>query len=279
MPDIVEKLGFSVIQHGRWNKRIYLMKLDDRDVPGILPALDGLAKKSGYNKILGQIPAYARHPFVEGGYEEEALIPAFFRGEEDAVFVAKYLSAKRRRIKDRRRMDEILSLAFQRRQGEATGTDGDPARVRSCTPADAAEMAEVYREVFETYPVPVFDPSYLIRSMNGNVSYFCLSEAARIVAVAAAAIERENRSVEMTDFATRSRHRSRGLADCLLKRIETFMTRQGMKSAFSIARALSPGMNVIFAKNGYAYGGTLGNNTNISGRIESMNVWYKSLEV
>ena len=46
---------------------------------------------------------------------------------------------------------------------------------------------------------------------------------------------------------------------------------------FSIARSLSAAMNITFAKNGYRYGGTLGNNTNIAGRIESMNIWYKHL--
>jgi hypothetical protein len=30
---------------------------------------------------------------------------------------------------------------------------------------------------------------------------------------------------------------------------------------------------------GYLFAGTLTNNTNISGKIESMNVWYKSLVV
>ncbi len=37
------------------------------------------------------------------------------------------------------------------------------------------------------------------------------------------------------------------------------------------------GMNITFAKTGYTYAGTLINNTNISGRLESMNVWYKHI--
>ncbi len=52
----------------------------------------------------------------------------------------------------------------------------------------------------------------------------------------------------------------------------------GIKTVFTIARAKSPGMNITFARSGYDYGGTLVNNTNISGQIESMNVWYKSLK-
>ena len=48
-------------------------------------------------------------------------------------------------------------------------------------------------------------------------------------------------------------------------------------TAYTIARAISFGMNITFAKNGYKYSGTLKNNTNISGKLESMNVWYKYL--
>jgi hypothetical protein len=36
-------------------------------------------------------------------------------------------------------------------------------------------------------------------------------------------------------------------------------------------------MNFVFAGAGYAFGGTLVNNTGISGRLESMNVWYRPL--
>ncbi|HOM70936.1 MAG TPA: putative beta-lysine N-acetyltransferase, partial [Armatimonadota bacterium] len=50
-----------------------------------------------------------------------------------------------------------------------------------------------------------------------------------------------------------------------------------MKTAYTIARSLSYGMNITFAKQGYQYAGTLTNNTNICGHMESMNVWYKHL--
>jgi hypothetical protein len=45
---------------------------------------------------------------------------------------------------------------------------------------------------------------------------------------------------------------------------------------YTIARAISVGMNITFARCGYDFGGTLVNNTQIAGRIESMNVWYKN---
>jgi hypothetical protein len=36
-------------------------------------------------------------------------------------------------------------------------------------------------------------------------------------------------------------------------------------------------MNSTFASAGYLFGGMLPNNTNISGSMESMNIWYKKL--
>jgi hypothetical protein len=37
-------------------------------------------------------------------------------------------------------------------------------------------------------------------------------------------------------------------------------------------------MNITFAKSSYTYSGTLTHNTQISGKLESMNVWYKDLQ-
>jgi len=36
-------------------------------------------------------------------------------------------------------------------------------------------------------------------------------------------------------------------------------------------------MNILLAGKGYSFDGTLVNNTNIAGQIESMNVWHKQL--
>jgi hypothetical protein len=59
--------------------------------------------------------------------------------------------------------------------------------------------------------------------------------------------------------------------------MEYDLKKQKIKTAYTIARAMSPGMNITFKKSGYKFCGRLRNSTNISGRIESMNVWYKSI--
>ncbi len=86
-----------------------------------------------------------------------------------------------------------------------------------------------------------------------------------------------SRSAEMTDFATLPDYRGFSLASHLLSEMEQNIVDEGIETGFTIARAASIGMNVTFAKGGYEYSGRLRNNTNISGDIESMNVWYKKL--
>ena len=277
MPDVIEKLNHSIVQHGSYNRRIYLMKLHERDMPSIVPALERLARENGYEKILVKTPARNRDGFAKEGYHQEAIIPRYFKDQEDAAFMAKYFSSVRRRVKDRQRIDAILSQAHRYEQPRSYQTNDRFWGVQICRPDDAAEMGQLYKAVFKTYPFPVFDSQYLIESMNQHVTYFCIRTDNRIVALAASDKDPDNLVAEMTDFATLCGHRRRGMAGCLLKAMENEMIQQGLKTAFSIARSFSPAMNITFVKNGYRYGGTLGNNTNIAGRIESMNIWYKQL--
>jgi len=55
------------------------------------------------------------------------------------------------------------------------------------------------------------------------------------------------------------------------------MRKQGIKTLYTIARLDSIPMNKTFLKLNYCYSGTLINNTNIAGSIESMNIYYKYL--
>jgi len=71
--------------------------------------------------------------------------------------------------------------------------------------------------------------------------------------------------------------RGGGVAVHLLLEMEQAMPGLGISTLYTIARACSHGMNITFARCGYTYGGMLVNNTQISGAIESMNVWYKRL--
>ena len=84
-------------------------------------------------------------------------------------------------------------------------------------------------------------------------------------------------NTETLDFATLPEWLGNRFARHLLARMEQEMKAKGIKTTYTIARAASPGINSTFGRAGYHFSGRLKNNTNISGSIESMNVWHKSL--
>jgi putative beta-lysine N-acetyltransferase len=150
-------------------------------------------------------------------------------------------------------------------------------KIRRCGPADTFEMAEIYKTVFSSYPFPIHRPEYLKTTMDSHVDYYGVEHAGALVALSSAEIDRASQAAEMTDFATLPEWRGNALSIHLLLAMEQGIAEKGVKTAFTIARAISAGMNITFAKAGYEFGGRLTNNTNISGSIESMNIWYKHL--
>lgn len=276
--DTIETLHGALIQHGPHSDRIYLMHLNTADVPGLLASLDALARRKGYGKIFAKIPAPVRPLFNAAGYVEEAMVPGFFNGRTDGYFMAKYAVAERQVVSP---ADERLKDYFARRKDRgcpAGRTRPEDVKAVACGPSDAGEMSAFYRQSFRSYPFPIHRPDYLTRMMAQGVRYFCIRFAGRIAAMAAVEIDTGAENVEMTDFATRSDIRGRGLAGMLLGHMDRKMRAAGICTAYTIARATSPGMNVVFQRNGYRYAGFLNNNTQIGGAIESMVVWYKRLD-
>ncbi len=274
MADKITKLFHSTIQHGPASDRIYLMKVRIRDVPDLLPAMDRMAAEQGYSKLFAKVPVTVLDDFTAWGYRREASVPRLFRGKETGVFLGKYFSRRRKQEREPERVKAVLDLTAKKAE---TGNPSARWSVHPCRPGDAAEMAQVYRTVFPTYPFPIHDPAYLTDTMKHHVRYYAVRRSGRIAALASAEMDPEHRNAEMTDFAALPDCRGHGLASRLLQRMEADMAGQGIGTVYTIARALSPGMNITFARAGYSFGGTLTNNTQIAGRIESMNVWYRFL--
>jgi putative beta-lysine N-acetyltransferase len=275
MSDIMEIIGNSVVQHGPVNERVYLMKLGDGDYPEIVGQLNRLAASRGYSKIFAKVPALALQGFKEEGYLLEATIPGFFPNGNDACLLGKYLDASRREERKPQLIREILSAAEEQEPVSMPPLLPEGFCGRIAEEMDIMEMAGVYRRVFATYPFPIHEPAFLRSSMYDATIYFGVWNGERIAALSSAEMDLPSRSAEMTDFATLPEYRGNGLALYLLQQMEEAMKSRGIRLPYTIARAYSFGMNITFARNGYHFGGTLTNNTNISGNLESMNVWYK----
>jgi putative beta-lysine N-acetyltransferase len=256
------------------------MKVNGRDLPELLPKIDQLAKRKGYTKIFAKVPQQVKSLFRKRDYQQEAAVPNFYNGHVNAVFLAKYLEDSRQEDADQEKIEHIIDLAHQkaREPVDEHAASVFDAEIRPATPADADAMVEIYKQVFESYPFPIHDPDYIRQTMDSHVQYFGAFKNDRMIAVSSAEMDKPSQNAEMTDFATLRRYRGLGLAQRLLRTMEKHMKRIGFQTFYTIARALSPGMNITFARCGYEYGGTLTNNTNICGDIESMNVWYKSVD-
>ena len=253
------------------------MKLAGSDISQIIKSLNKLCEEKKYSKIIAKVPKERLPVFEDNGYILEASIPGFFNGTGDVTFISKYFTKERYREHKGDRIKEILSIAKEKYNLADALMDVHPLRIGTSDWTDIEEMALVYKKVFQSYPFPIHDQNYLLKTMRNNVRYFYVRDGNRIIALSSSEMELDWQNVEMTDFATLQAYRGRGLAIKLLDTMETMMRRRGMRTAYTIARALSAGMNITFAKMGYTYAGTLTNNTNISGNIESMNVWYKNL--
>ena len=272
--DKVETLGHSVVQHGKANDRVYLMKLDQRDCPDIVEQVERIGLENGYGKIFAKIPGAAWAEFEHAGYSIEARIPGFYNGSEDGLFLARYLNPARHNDPDAHQVEQVLQTAHEKaNHAPALDTQVD---CRIAGPDDCKQMAAVYAQVFASYPFPIHDPEYLCQTMADNVTYAGIWEGDRLLALASGEIDRAGQNAEMTDFATLPECRGRGMAHQLLTHLEQEMARIGIKTLYTIARATSFGMNITFSQCGYTFGGTLVQNTQISGGLESMNVWFKT---
>ncbi len=266
----------SLIQHGPYNDRIYLMKASD-DSTRLPGRLKEKAENTGYSKIFAKIPADMVTTFIAEGFVIEASVPRFFNGATAGLFLACYMTESRQMETDAAKYDANLDVALKREKCPVAKLD-KKFRLRQCGPDDVVEMTKIYKEVFPTYPFPIHEEDYLAETMQSHVDYYGIEHKGKLVALSSAEMDISASNAEMTDFATLPDWRGNGFGVHLLDRMEKEIKRKGIKIPYTIARAASPGMNITFAKLGYKYGGRLKNNTNISGRIESMNVWYKTVE-
>ncbi len=269
--------GGAIIQSGHYNDRIYLMKVGEKS-DGLPSALIAMATQSGFGKVFAKVPPKCTDQFINAGFVEEALVPGFYNGSEPGFFMAYYLQLKRVVEPEAEAFDAFLEHAVkQKGKYDENRLDRGKFTLRQCSQRDVVQMAEVYKKVFPSYPFPIYDPAYLLEAMSNHVDYFCIEVEGEIVALSSAEMDPKSSNVEMTDFATLPEWRGNGLAAHLLCEMGNRVKARGVKTAYTIARAASPGMNITFSKLGYSFCGRLPNNTNIAGSIESMNVWHKSL--
>lgn len=271
---VINKDGI-ILQHGKKNDRVYIMKFKDHHTPHVLGLAEELAIKHGYSKIFAKIPQHTGISFLKAGYKIEAMVPSFFKGKEDGWFMKKYLKPTAQKIHP----DEMKF--YSQKNIASAPLEKIPAMpeaytIRSLTHTDLPSLAALFQTVFPQYPFPIHETQYLKKSMAWTYYLGIFHSEQGLVGASSIELDRENRNGELTDFAIKPQHRGMGLALQLLVQMEKFLIKEDFLTGYTIARLREPGMNKTFAKAGYRYNGTLINNTNIMSGVESMNVWYKN---
>lgn len=278
MFDKVEKLNTATIQHGKANNRVYLMKIGTEPVSSLIKQIEKLAEENSYSKLFCKVPEKHVNDFKQNNFHQEAYIPQFYNGRETVFFMSKFLDKNRKVLtaEEIKSINKIITLSNSKKGSYTPFTPPD-FDIRILQEDDISSLIQVYSTVFASYPFPIFQPDYILNTMKKNIVYFGAFTGGKLISASSAEMDSESSSVEMTDFATLPEYRGNGLAVVLLNIMEKEMIKRDIKTAYTIARALSAGMNITFAKMNYTFTGTLVHNTNISGSIESMNIWFKNL--
>lgn len=238
--------------------------------------LERIATANGLTKILLTVREGQWQPLFLRGFELEAINPFFFQGQP-GFHLSKFLDPERRIPRRLEAEDEILNQARHASRPEPKPLPPG-YRIATAGPDQTAELAGLFASVFATYPTPLNDPSYLEPRIAGGAGYRIISHRQTIVSAATLEIDAATGSAELTDCATLPEYRGQGLISFLIQALEEDATRLGVQSVYTIARALSPGINKAFARLGYGYGGRFVNNCDICGQFEDMNLWSKRIE-
>lgn len=275
-PDQIIQTNNMLYQHGKSSNRIYIMNIEQTAKSIEIEALEKLAVKNHYTKIIAKVPRNFSPLFESHQFEREAFVPDFYQNSEDCFFMSKYYETKRQKPQHSEKADAILQLAKSKAIDRSSIQN--QYTVKKLSQKHVRDMIALFSKVFRTYPFPIFDANYLLSTFD-EVFYFGFFDEQKLIACASCETDFINGNAEMTDFAVLPEYQGQKLALKLLMEMESYMKKKQIRTLYTIARALSPSMNCTFGKMGYTYSGTLYNNTQISGSIESMNVWYKNFSV
>jgi putative beta-lysine N-acetyltransferase len=267
----------ATIDVSLYNQRLSILSYDllsSRGIDDLSHLLDIMAVEYNLSKIWGKIPRREIDLFLDQGFTAEAWIGQYFIND-DAVVCSKFFQNR-----DISRSIPINKKILQEVAAIPTADCSSLPRgyyFKIAQPSDLTAVSSLFKQVFTTYPYPVFDDNYLRSSLNHVIYGLVYSDKNRLAAVASAETNPHYKNAEMTDFATLPEERGKGLASVILQELELILKNQNYHSVYTIARSTSHGMNTVFQRADYNYSGTLINNCNIAGGFEDMNVWCKLL--
>ncbi|MDM5221373.1 putative beta-lysine N-acetyltransferase [Peribacillus sp. NJ11] len=235
-----------------------------------------IAKEQGFTKVILKARNEDLSTALGQGYMLEGILSRYFNGN-DAYCMAFYLTDERRTSDFWVKEDKVIQDVSEIPRLMDMQKIPENYILRFATDEDAQELANLYGEIFETYPTPMNDERYIKKVMEEGTIFSVIEYEGSIVSAASAEVNEMYHNAELTDCATIPHHRKHGFMKVLISALEQELIRKNIYCSYSLARSLSMGMNAVFHQLGYEYGGRLTKNCNIWDKYEDMNIWGKDL--
>lgn len=235
-----------------------------------------IAKEQGFTKLILKARNEDLSTALGQGYMLEGILSRYFNGN-DAYCMAFYLTDERRTSDFWVKEDKVIQDVSEIPRLMDMQKIPENYILRFATDEDAQELANLYGEIFETYPTPMNDERYIKKVMEEGTIFSVIEYEGSIVSAASAEVNEMYHNAELTDCATIPHHRKHGFMKVLISALEQELIRKNIYCSYSLARSLSMGMNAVFHQLGYEYGGRLTKNCNIWDKYEDMNIWGKDL--
>lgn len=259
-----------------FNKRL---RVDDYlgNVVSICKRIAEIAKANALTKVFIKSREDDWQTFLSKGCMLEGIYKGYFNGR-DAYCMALYDDLERRTSDYWMEEDHILKqvLALPLKPGRPLVPE--QCTLRIARTEDAERLSVLYDQIFQTYPTPMNDPSYVEKTMREGTIYYLVESPHQLISAASAEINTVYANAEMTDCATLPAYRNQGLMRLLMHALEDELIARNITCAYSLSRALSFGMNAVFFQIGYRYYGRLTKNCDIYDKFEDMNLWAKMLK-
>lgn len=257
------------------NKRLRLTGFNAADYNKLIDFLLLTAEKYNCSKIWLVCSNSDWINFLSRGFVIEGAAEGYLNGQT-GYFMSYFLTGERRSsacyTKEQKILFEVLKLA---QEGNLYSILPQDYNLRKAGSDDITALSSLFARVFETYPVPVTNPEYLLEAINTKSVFYLVEHKGEVVSAASADMNFKLGNAEITDCATLPYYRGQGLMYILIKALESDVQLRNIYCFYTLARAKSPGIGKVFRKLGYQYRGRLINNCNICDNYEDMNLWVK----
>ncbi|AET68364.1 putative beta-lysine N-acetyltransferase [Desulfosporosinus orientis DSM 765] len=258
------------------NQRLKLINFQGNPVQAARSSVE-MCKRHGMGKIITTVYREDVPLFCENGFILEGSIDGYFKGKT-GYCLSHFCDPSRGMSNQLKEEDGIIEKSEGYINQYAPNGIDKGFLIRSATLKDTRELAVLYDKVFETYPTPMNNHEFIANMIKSKKVIFKVAEYnSRIVSAASADLDHELLHAEITDCATLEEFRGKGLLSELVYHLETTLNTNHYITLFSLSRALSLGVNIVFSKHGYKFTGRQINNCHIMGKFEDMNIWVKRL--